>query len=459
MLESQNRRTFLSRFAVMSAGALMPWGSAFGGGRPSPQGKVLVAGGGFAGLYAADLLLARGFDVHLLEAGERLGGKAFGGNVGKHAYDFGCQAFSKDMTRVKALGQRFGLNVAPRPKQDAFYLEGDTVISGEPLEVLHKDFDAIEALGQSMYSQCDDPAQRPALASQSVLDWARPHLHPETLQYFTSSFAGEWCALPEEVSLLHYLEYQRGYDAEGEEMDFRYREGLFRAAEGLAKGLEGRYTLRAPLESVELSKHGVRAVAAGRTYDADYLICAIPMSKLRAIPISGADTTELAGSLESVASAAVRKIIAVYDQPFWGDKPREGAIDLPCGVALMDNSDMQAKRYSLAIFLGGPAALENPGRDVVLARIAKVVGEDALRPIAYHEQAWLGDEFLCGGYAMNRVPTRGSAAQIPLSVGGRLFIAGSEAAREFPSYVEGALFSAETAVLGIAKVRALAQLG
>ena len=39
--------------------------------------QVLVAGGGLAGLAAADDLVRRGADVHVIEARERLGGRAW----------------------------------------------------------------------------------------------------------------------------------------------------------------------------------------------------------------------------------------------------------------------------------------------------------------------------------------------------------------------------------------------
>jgi len=444
---SLNRREFLVRIlASLSAGFLLPRLSF-----ARPRSRVLIAGGGLAGLYAADLLKKHGFEITLLEASSRLGGKAFGGLVGGHPYDFGCQAFSKDMPRVKALGQRFGLTIAPRPQQDDFYLQDQKLFTGAELEALHKDFDVIEALGKSQYAQIDDPASRSNLAAQNVMDWARPHLQDATVDYFRSAFASEWCSVPEEVSLLHYLEYQRGYDAEGEEMDFRFREGLFRAAEGLAKEVGDRAILNCPIERVDVSTDHVRVRAGGRNFEAEYLVLAIPLMKLRAIPLRGVDVAVLNSSIAGAKNAAVRKILAVYDKPFWGTKPRQGALNLPCGMSIMDNSDADARRWSLAVFLGGPSAIENPGRDRVLERVAAVLGPEALHPLAYHEQAWLGDDYLCGGYAMNRAPVRSGSDVIPERVGDRVFIAGSEASREFPSYAEGALFSAEVAVAGIAK--------
>jgi monoamine oxidase len=271
------------------------------------------------------------------------------------------------------------------------------------------------------------------------------------VDYYRTSFAGEWCALPEEVSLLHYLEYQRGYDGEGEEMDFRFREGLFRLVEGFERELRGHVVLGAPAERVDVGLRGIRVRAGGTDYGADYLVLAVPLTKLGGIEIHGVDTKALAGSVASAENAKVRKILAVYERPFWADRAREGSFATPCGFALMDNSDVAARIHCLAVFLGGPAAEAGLSREQVLVEVAKVVGEEALRPLGYHEQAWLGDRYLCGGYAANRAPTRGPSDAMPLDLGGRIFVAGSEAAREFPSYVEGALFAAEQAATGVAR--------
>ena len=165
------------------------------------------------------------------------------------------------------------------------------------------------------------------------------------------------------------------------------------------------------------------------------------------------ESSQLKQALDSVRGAAVRKIIVVYDQPFWGDLPREGIFDPPCGMEIMENSDLEAKRYSLVVFLGGPAADKGMSKENMLLRLSSLLGSGALQPIGFHEQVWLGDEHLCGGYAANRAPGSKFSMAIPSRLGDRIFIAGSDASREFPSYVEGALYGAEKAVAGIVKMQ------
>ena len=102
---------------------------------------------------------------------------------------------------------------------------------------MQKAFQAIEEAGRALYAGLEISEKRDTFARTSVFDWVSPQLSALALPFFSSGFSAEWCAHPKEVSMLHYLEYQRGFDVEGEEMDFRFREGLFRAAEGLAREL------------------------------------------------------------------------------------------------------------------------------------------------------------------------------------------------------------------------------
>lgn len=74
------RRNALKKLgAGLSAGIALPWLSACASDDPEPalgyKGTVAVIGGGAAGLYAADFLLAKGINVIVYEASNRIGGR------------------------------------------------------------------------------------------------------------------------------------------------------------------------------------------------------------------------------------------------------------------------------------------------------------------------------------------------------------------------------------------------
>src|SRR5215212_1736850 len=76
-----SRREVLRATLAASAGVLISGCKSGGGGSsnvaksgPSER-RVIVVGGGFAGLAAASELIAAGYNVHLYEARNRLGGR------------------------------------------------------------------------------------------------------------------------------------------------------------------------------------------------------------------------------------------------------------------------------------------------------------------------------------------------------------------------------------------------
>jgi len=444
-----NRRQFNAALAGTAASGLFsrsPW--ALDNVLLANSKKVLVVGGGISGLYAADLLMASGYSVQVLEAGARVGGRILGKDIGGQKFDVGAQAFTKDMLRVVALGKKFGFHVVPKPKQKGFFLRKTNLIVGKDLGQIIQEINEITEKTEVLERRLNDPLSRREFASISVMDWFHPKLSSDSQELFLTSFSSEYCADPSNVSLLHFIEGNRGYHGDEDEMGFRFREGLFGIVDELFKRVRSRVRMNHPVEEITCTTSGVVATAGGSSFHADYLIFAIPLPQLQRIKISGLADRTLKSSLSGYRGAAVRKIVAVYSEPFWKDRPREGVFSPPLGLSLMDNSDTEKGVYSLVAFLGGPMAYKGVERSEVLSLAAKVTGDKALQPIAYHEQAWLPDSFLSGGYGSVRGPGLNKGEILPKRIG-RVFIAGSDSADQFSGYVEGALSSAERAANGI----------
>jgi monoamine oxidase len=90
----------------------------------SVETKVAVIGGGLAGLYAARLLHASGVDFRLLEARDRLGGRAqttdADGRPSTDGFDLGASWFWPDMQpSLGALVDELGLSVMPQNSEGA----------------------------------------------------------------------------------------------------------------------------------------------------------------------------------------------------------------------------------------------------------------------------------------------------------------------------------------------------
>lgn len=436
------RRQFITSLAALSATSLLPRGARAACFARRP--KVIVVGAGIAGLATADLLRRSNCEVIVLEASGRVGGKILGGTVGPFSFDIGGQGFSHDMTRVRAMGRRYHLTEIPCPAQIDFFARRSEVLTGDRLDHDYRGLENLMERATTLYRSLGQPAMRAQYNSMSVAAWAARYLPRESVDIFASNFSAEWCDAPERVSLLHFLEASHAYVGTDKEMEFRFREGLFSITDGLSRDLGTAIHLHSPVQSLNFTASNVTVRTPTESLTADAVVLAIPMPQLRRLPISGLNLGTLPSVLPTFEGGAVRKILAVYNRPFWKGHPCQGEFAEPNGFCVMDNSDEGARIYSLLFFLGGPLATRPFSQKDILSRAATVFGPQVLTPIAYRDQAWLNSEFLPGGYASNRIVSRTGSERLPTSID-RLFLAGSETADILPTYIEGALSSAERA--------------
>jgi monoamine oxidase len=154
------------------------------------------------------------------------------------------------------------------------------------------------------------------------------------------------------------------------------------------------------------------------------------------------------------------KVFAIYDKPFWRDRGFNGSAltDLPIAHFVVDNSPSDARVGILLVFVGtagvGPGltwtddVLDDPAarHSAFLRDLVTLFGPEAANPVQVVEKSWV-DEPWINGCVGTRAPgvltSYTDAATVPV---GRLHWAGTEAAPEFESYLEGAVRSAERAV-------------
>jgi monoamine oxidase len=153
--------------------------------------------------------------------------------------------------------------------------------------------------------------------------------------------------------------------------------------------------------------------------------------------------------------AGQAKLLALYRTPFWRAAGLSGSAVSRIGplVEVHDASDAAGRQAALFGFVGVPV----PSRrlmgqealvDAALLQLARLFGAEALSPQAVHLHDW-ADEAETATPA-DSLPALAHPA--PLSTAlpapwcGRIHLAGSEFAPDFPGYLEGAVRAAELAV-------------
>jgi monoamine oxidase len=378
---------------------------------------VIVLGAGLAGLAAARDLAAAGTDVLVLEARDRVGGRVeqtrapdgrtvqLGGEVVGHAH-----------ASYLRLAKELGLELVPSYVAEPGRMTRSTpegLSAGDPPhwfgpgdmarhERLSREFGELAATLDP-----DDPWSHPeaaALDRLSVADWLRScQASPAVVRLWDIGQLALAGGSYERISLLAALRKSAAVPGAGD-YDYDHWEGLRLAAgsatlaEVMGRELGPRIRLGSPVATLDV-RHGrctVRLVT-GEVLTAAAVVSALPVGPLRSVAVTGVSDARLA-SLHRQRQAVAAKFAAVYERPFWradglsGLSEAEGVL----GSTWPQNEGVLSalippERYG--VLLGTPPHLRTPE---LLAEVAALFGDEALRPAACHLRLWGTDPWTQG---------------------------------------------------------------
>jgi monoamine oxidase len=429
---------------------------------------VVVIGAGIAGLAVAHDLKQAGLDVFVLEADSRVGGRLLTKTLADGtAFDLGGQwiADAAQMPRVNRLINALGLHTFVQ-------VDGARMdLSAHPLNTMPRLARAewewftakLEALAESVNTtNLNMTPDAMALDSVSLEDWKRQNLDSLYLQHvFDQMVRTEYTLEPKDLSMLFFLYAVKTsggldamFDPNGGSHSYRVVEGMAALCEQLAARLDDRILLDRQVYDVIHREDGVRVVAENAIIEADRVVVALPPNqaiKLDFDPVLPRRRTWLLNRLEM---SAVIKCFALYDRPFWTDRP-VNPIDPDLLVLdhTMDATSVGGTHPALVAFIGGDDAVDwsdrsvEERREVVLAELVKVFGPEARNVTDYFDHDWLTEPYVGGGYSCYAPPGVMTAGYESITEPiGRIHFAGTETGRIYNGYVEGALESAERVV-------------
>ncbi|WP_159054045.1 flavin monoamine oxidase family protein [Streptomyces sp. AS58] len=461
MKETLFRRTHPSRRAILKAGAaagafgaagVASAGTAFADAVP-PAGSrsydVIVIGGGFAGVTAARELKAKGKRTLILEARDRVGGRAWTSTFSGVPIEFGATWIHPSQTLIWNEVQRLGIAKVDDPFPDftVFATESGGYAKQDLAFLEHQDAllrRFVEGAEQYL-PQPYDPFQRADLLVDvdklTLGDRAR-QLRLSTLeQNWVSATTGAYGGGFERGSLTQLAHWWAlcGYDTET-----FHGINVTRPVGGLS-GVIGKMlaetgatiVYNAPVSKVADNGSRVQVTANGLVYDAGAVVVAVPVNVWNSINFSAGLPAEFGRMSTQTVGVPTAKKILIQVQ---GDIGRP-LVNGKSG-ALLDLVIANAEKSSQGSVLIGFSV--NPNLDAnnlsqIQSAVSEVLPGTEVLSVKGHD--WGKDAYAKGGWTFRRPGQLLGSLRTVRQPYGRLIFAGSDIATGWAGYVDGAIES------------------
>ena len=415
----------------------------------STETDIVIVGAGAAGIAAGVRLKAGGVPFVILEAQDRVGGRAWtdDATLPGVAFDRGCHWLHEAATNpYRAIADELGYayDTGFRFDTRTYFLDGRRASAAEA--------DGIVAALDDAYRRIHEAGERGLdIAASRVLDGAGTW-HP----YIDLVIGLDTSATPDTVSVADMTGGVRIGD------DFPVEAGYGTLVAAYGRGLD--VALATPVTTVDWSGKGVAVTTARGTIRARAAIVTASTSVLAegGIRFTPALPDDTRTAIESLPLGCCEKIAFLLDAPL-GDFG-------PCHTVGIDDPDA-GRRRPVSLYLnpfGRPLAVVHTagsyGADLAregeaasiafgLETLVAAAGSDVrARVRGAAATGWLADPFVRGAYSAALPGAAGSRTVLCRPVGGRILFAGEAASPDAYASCHGAhasgIAAAEKALLG-----------
>jgi monoamine oxidase len=450
---------------------------------------VVVVGAGFAGLTAALRLMQNGRSVLVLEARNRVGGRALNRPIGGgEISERGATFVGPTQNYILGLAKEFGVGKFPTydppDSQIVYYADGDktTYSDSAPSGVVPPD-PQVAGDAASVVTQLDQMSTEVSVYApwkaqdadswdgQSLETWVRAHSSYDVNSRFrrlvsvaTRPIFG---AEAHELSLLFTLFYiaasgneqnpgtfERNFSTRDGAQMWRFEGGSQLLAIKIARRLGDRVILNAPVDRIVQNAQQVTVYSGDLAVVAKHAIVAIPPTLAGRIAYTPKLPAARDQLTQRMPQGTLIKATAVYPKPFWRDAGLNGmvlSLNGPVNVTF-DDSPQDASKGVIFGFIGGAPArtfMQKSSAErkaTVLYQLKQYFGPKAGSPNQYFETNWTREQWTRGCPVAIAGPgtlvAYGPAIRKPV---GRIHWAGTETSTYWNGYMDGAVRSGKRA--------------
>lgn len=454
------------------AGGLLPLiGCGRDGFKSNPgNARVVIVGGGLAGMAALNQLAKKGIYAELYEALSTPGGRVVSGEglfygAPKLNTELGGEFIDSGHVEILDLVDELGLTLLDRqqdtPLDMVYFVDGARYTERDLLDrmgtvagAIDYSYSSIEDEGENL--SYEDDAGAFELDNQSIADFLTGcDADPVIYRVLESAYRSAYGLDLEDQSALNLI-FMLGTDPAQLELygtsDERYSisGGNAQICSLLADIYRDRVHFDAALESIKEASNGTYTLsfADGAEVEADYVILTLPFTVLRRLNLQFEMSDIKRTCINELGYGTSSKLIVPFSTRFWRDRGESGEIFTDLYMqSSWDSSAMQdGNRGTLTAHLGGQGGIDL-GTGTVADQAALILadldamyeGSSALAGDDPQRVHWPSVETALGGYACYKVgqyTSIGGAEGEPVS---RILFAGEHCSYECQGYMNGAV--------------------
>ena len=403
-----SRRRFL-RDASLTAGGLLLFQQANAAFSIGKKHSVIVIGAGFAGLAAANFLHQKGWDVTVLEARNRIGGRVFSHVMDekeKLVVELGAEWVGDSHERIRELCGQFTIPLLNNQFESHLIYQGSYFANGQ-----WRYSDAWEQKMKTLLEAYPHLSQRDK-EKLDQMDWWRYLVNNgcegrdlDIRELLDSTDFGE--SIRQVSAFAALAEYAES--SPKNEMDLKMEGGNSRLAMSLAASIgNDKIFTNHPVLRVKQSKREKVSVftSNGREWKADKIICAIPTFAVSRIQWEPGLDSDYLRAINELQYARINKNPVLFSERFWRQEDFDMITDqLPHYFYHATKNQRSVKGVLISYTIGDKAAVvanqtDSWRMDTVDQTLRLPFGSVRHKMESSINYYWGKDEFSPGAYAI-----------------------------------------------------------